>query len=158
VRGVIPQRVEEACGQVDESSSLDFSMLVPKLNPTDLVPVSAVSVVGNTLELSPRADIEGLQNARIDSGDHINGTIQIVFIDAGFPCVRKAALDSRLTVARKGDGEPHQYFFTLAEVRHRVGITVELAEIGFFTHHTLLAETRLTGRDLATVRRLQTLL
>jgi hypothetical protein len=119
---------------------------------------SAVSVVRSALELSLRADIERLQNARIDSGNHINGTIQIVFIDSGFPCVRKAAFDSRLTVARKGDGEPHKYFFTLAEVRRRVGIAVELAEIGFFAHDVLLAETRFTGRDSAAVRRLQTLL
>jgi hypothetical protein len=138
--------------------SLDFSTIVPRLNSTVWVPVSAVSVVGGTLELRLRADIERLQNARIDSGDHINGTIQIVFIDSGFPCVRKAALDSRLTVARKGNGEPHKYFFTLAEVRCRVGITVELAEIGFFAHHVLLADTRLTGRDSVAVRRLQTLL
>lgn len=119
---------------------------------------SAVSVVGVTLELSLRADIERLQNARIDSGDYINGTVQILLIDPGFPCVRKAAFDSRLTIARKGDGEPHKYFFTLAEVRRRVGIAVELAEIGFFAHDVLLAETRFTGRDSAAVRRLQTLL
>jgi hypothetical protein len=128
------------------------------LNSAVWVPVSAVPVVSGTLQLRLRADIERLQNARIDSGDHINGTIQIVLLDAGFPCVRKAAFDSRLTVARKGDGEPHQYFFTLAEVRHRVGIAVELAEIGFFAHHVLLAETRLTGRNSVAVRRLQTLL
>jgi hypothetical protein len=102
--------------------------------------------------------MERLQNARIDSGDDINGTIQIVFIDSRFPCVRKAAFDSRLTVAREGDGEPHKYFFTLAEVRHRVSIAVELAEIGFFAHDVLLAKTRLAGRDSAAVRRLQTLL
>jgi hypothetical protein len=131
---------------------------VSRLNSAVWVPVSAVPVVSGTLQLRLRADIERLQNARIDSGDHINGTIQIVLLDAGFPCVRKAAFDSRLTVARKGDGEPHQYFFTLAEVRHRVGIAVELAEIGFFAHHVLLAETRLTGRNSVAVRRLQTLL
>ena len=145
-------------GKWDESLSLDFSTIVPRLNPAVWAPVSAVSVVGVTLKLRLRADIERLQNSRIDSGDHINGTIQIVFIDAGFPCVRKAAFDSRLTVAREGNGEPHQYFFTLAEVRHRVGIAVELAEIGFFAHHILLAETRLAGRDSVAVRRLQTLL
>jgi hypothetical protein len=39
-----------------------------------------------------------------------------------------------------------------------VGIAVELAEIGFFAHHILLAETRLAGRDSVAVRRLQTLL
>jgi hypothetical protein len=108
------------------------------LNPAVWVPVSAVFIVGVTLKLRLRTDIERLQNARIDSGDHINRTIQIEFIDSGFPCVRKAALDSRLTVARKGNSEPHKYFFTLAEVRHRVGIAVELAEIGFFAHHLLL--------------------
>jgi hypothetical protein len=117
---------------------MDFSTLVPRLNPTVLVPASAVPVVGVTLELSLRADIERLQNARIDSGDHIDGTIQIVLLDSGFPCVRKAALDSRLTVARKGDGEPHKYFFTLAEVRRGVSIAVKLAEIGFFAHRVLL--------------------
>ena len=131
---------------------------VPRLNAAVWVPVSAVPVVSGTLQLRLRADIERLQNARIDSGDHINGTIQIVLLDSDFPCVRKAAFDSRLTVARKGDGEPHQYFFTLAEVRHRVGIAVELAEISFFAHHILLADTRITGRDSVAVRRLQTLL
>jgi hypothetical protein len=79
-----------------------------------------------------------LQNARVDGGDHIDGTVQIVLIDPGFPCVRKAALDSRLTVASEGDGEPHQYFLTLAEVGCCMGIAVELAEIGFFAHRVLL--------------------
>jgi hypothetical protein len=81
-----------------------------------------------------------------------------VLIDPGFPCVRKAAFDSRLTVAREGDGEPQQYFLTLAEVWHRVGIAVKLAKVGFFAHRVLLAETGLRGRDSAAVRRLQALL
>ncbi|MDH3605005.1 MAG: hypothetical protein OEU26_35855 [Candidatus Tectomicrobia bacterium] len=123
-----------------------------------LPPFSVVPVVRVTLELSFRSDVERLQNARIDGGDHIDGAIQIVLIDPGFPCVRKAALDSRLTIAREGDGKPHKNFLALVEVRHGVGIAVELTEIGFFVHHVLLDRTRLTGRDSAAVRRLQTLL
>jgi hypothetical protein len=94
--------------------------------------------LGVALELRFGANVERLHNPGIHRCNDIHGTVQIVFTDAGFPCVRKTAFHSRLAIAHYGDGESHEHFFAFAQITYGVGIAVELTEIGSFRHGSLL--------------------
>ncbi len=65
-------------------------------------------------ELGFGANVKGLQNPRVDGRDDVHSAVEICFVNACFPCVRKAALHSRLAVAHHGHGESHQHFFAFA--------------------------------------------
>jgi len=45
-----------------------------------------------------------LNNPGVYGGDDIYGTIQVYVSNAGVPCVRKAAFDSRLAITHHGHG------------------------------------------------------
>ncbi len=85
-------------------------------------------------ELSFGADIERLQNPGIDGGNDIYRTVQIGVINPCFPCVRKAAFHSRLTIANHGDGKAHEDFFAFTQIVDRVSIAIELPEISSLNH------------------------
>jgi hypothetical protein len=126
-------------------------------------------VTASTFELRFCADVERLDDAGIDGGNNIYGTVQIMIGNTGFPCVRKAAFDSRLAVSDHGDGESHKDLFAFGQAGDTVRIAVELPEIGLFGHGTVLPEShqisvftggigglrnRLVERHLRTVVRL----
>jgi hypothetical protein len=90
-------------------------------------------------ELCLGADIERLNNAGVHSGNHIHRAIQVRFRESCLPCVRKASFDSWLAVAHHSHGEPHENFFTLAQIGYSVRITVELPEVSRFAHGCLPA-------------------
>ncbi len=87
-----------------------------------------------TFELCFGANVEGLQNPCIDGRDDVHGTVEIGFVNARFPCVRKASLHSRLAIAHHGNGEAHQHLFALGEVVDGVCIAIELAKISPIAH------------------------
>ena len=101
-----------------------------------------------TLELGGGANVQRLYNARIDCRNDIYGSVQVCFRDPGFPCIRKAPLHSRLTVADKSHRQPNKYLLALAQVRYSMRIPIKLAEIRALTHGSLLdSPSRRQGRD-----------
>lgn len=81
--------------------------------------------------------MERLQNAGVNRRNDIYSTVQVVLRDTRFPCVRKAAFDSRLAVTHKGHGEAEKHFLALAQAGYRVRVSIKLAEIRAFTHGLL---------------------
>jgi hypothetical protein len=57
--------------------------------------------------------IQRLQNSGIHGGNYIDRGVQLFFGHPCFPCVRKAALHSRIAKAHHRDGKAHQHFLTL---------------------------------------------
>jgi hypothetical protein len=93
---------------------------------------------GRTFELRFGADVERLNNPGVDRRDHVHGAIQVSIGNPGFPCVRKASFDSRLTIAHHGHGQAHEDLLAFAQIGHRMRIAVELPEISPITHSSLL--------------------
>jgi hypothetical protein len=85
------------------------------------------------LRLVPRLDplIERLQDTRIHRGNHIDGGIKLFFRHPGFPCVRKAAIYSRITEPHHRDRKPHEHLFPLAQTLDGMGVFIEGSKIGF---------------------------
>jgi hypothetical protein len=81
-----------------------------------------------------------LNNPGIHGGNYIYRTIQVSVSNSGFPCVRKASFNSRLTIPHHGHRQSHEDLLTLAQIGHGVCIAVELSEVGFFRHRLLLAD------------------
>jgi len=57
--------------------------------------------------------IQGLQHPRIHSGNHIDRGVQLFLCHPRFPCVRKAAIHSRIAKAHHRHREAHEHFLTL---------------------------------------------
>jgi len=96
-------------------------------------------------ELGFGANVERLDNPCIHGSDNVHRHIYIFLSDAGLPCVRKAPLDSRLTVAHKGYRQTHKDLLALAQIGHCVGVAVELPKISALTHHVLLVSHNVLG-------------
>ena len=92
----------------------------------------------SALELGGGANAQRLYNAGIDCRNNVHGSVQICLRDTGFPCVRKAPLHSRLTVTYEGNRQPNKYLLALAQIGHRMRISIKLAEIRALTHGFLL--------------------
>jgi hypothetical protein len=75
--------------------------------------------------------IQRLENSRVHRRDDIDRRVQFFFGHAGFPCVRKAALHSRIAKPHHRHGEAHEHLFALREASYRVRIPVECPEISF---------------------------
>jgi hypothetical protein len=90
------------------------------------------------LELSCGTNVQGLNNAGIDGGNDVHASVQVCLRNTGCPCVRKASLYSRLTVAYKGNGQSNKDLLALAQVSYRMRIPIKLAEIRALTHGFLL--------------------
>jgi len=101
-------------------------------------PNAAISVLAKPrctpLSLVPRFDplIERLQDSRINRCDHIHRGIQLFLGHARFPCVRKAAIHSRIAQPHHRDSETHQHLLALGQAFDGVGVFVESSEVGFF--------------------------
>ncbi|ETX00956.1 MAG: hypothetical protein ETSY1_09360 [Candidatus Entotheonella factor] len=92
------------------------------------------SSIALTFELGFGANVERLQNTCIDGSDHIHSTVQIGFVNTCFPCIRKAAFHSRLTVAHHGNRKAHEDLFTFTQIVNGVSIAVKLPEISSLNH------------------------
>jgi hypothetical protein len=112
----------------------------------------ALALQSVAFELRFGADIERLYNAGVNGGDHIHGAVQVMFRDAGFPCVRKATFDSRLAVAHRGNGQPHQDLLAFTEVRYRVCIAVKLSKVSFIYHGALPSSLAILSTTTASLR------
>lgn len=102
-------------------------------------------LVALAFELGFRADVERLKNPCIDGCNDIHGTVQIGFVNAGFPCVRKAAFYSRLTIAHHSDGKSHKDLFAFTQIINGVSIAVKLTEISSLHHKLPLLRHLLKG-------------
>jgi hypothetical protein len=75
--------------------------------------------------------VERLQNSGIHRGYHIDRSIQFFIRHPRFPCVRKAALHSRIAEAHHSDREAHEHFLTLSQALDGMGVAIESSEICF---------------------------
>lgn len=91
-------------------------------------------IVVLAFELGFGADVERLNNPCIDGCDDIHSTVEIGFVNACFPCIRKAALYSRLAIAHHGNGKTHEYLFALAKIFDGVSIAIKLSKISPLAH------------------------
>jgi hypothetical protein len=88
-------------------------------------------------ELRFGADIERLDDAGIDSGNDIHGTVQVMVGHTGFPCVRKATFDSRLAISDHGNGESHKDLLAFGQIGDAVRVAIELPKVGLVGHGTV---------------------
>lgn len=91
-----------------------------------------------SFELGFGANIEGLENTGVHRRNDVHGAIQVGFGNTCFPCVRKAAFHSGLTVPDHGHRQAHEDFFTLTQIGDGVGIAVKLSKVGPVVHGDLL--------------------
>ena len=75
--------------------------------------------------------IQRLQHARVYGGDHIHRRIEIFFGHTRFPCVRKAAIHSRIAEPHHRDGKTDEHLLALGEALHRMRIAIESAKVRF---------------------------
>ncbi len=75
--------------------------------------------------------IERLQHPGVHGGDHVHRRIQFFLGHARFPCVRKAAVHSRIAEPHHRDRQTHQHLLPIGEAGHRMGIPVKLSKVSF---------------------------
>jgi len=75
--------------------------------------------------------IQGLQNTRIYGGDYVNCSIQLFLGHSRFPCVRKAAVHSRIAKPHHRDGETDEHLFPLAQALYCMRVTIKGTKVGF---------------------------
>jgi hypothetical protein len=76
--------------------------------------------------------IERLKYPRVYRGDYIDGCIQFFFGHPRVPCVRKAAIYSRIAEPHHCDGKTDEHLLALGQTFHGVGVAVEGSEVCFF--------------------------
>jgi hypothetical protein len=99
---------------------------------------SGTAFVLAVFELRFGANIQRLKNAGVHRGNDINGAIQLRFGNTRFPCVRKAAFDSGLTVTDHGHRQAHEDFFTFTQSGDGVCIAIKLSKVGSVAHGDFL--------------------
>lgn len=85
------------------------------------------------LALIPLLDplIERLHHSRIHRGNYINCGIQFFFRHPRFPCVRKAAVHSRIAEPHHRDGKTDQHLLAVGQALDGMRIAVKSSEICF---------------------------
>jgi len=122
----ISSKPRRACA-VDHGAMLNG--IVHGAFPSSLLTTQCIA-----LELSRGAKVQRLNNAGIDCCNDVHGSVQICFRDTSLPCIRKASLYSRLTITYEGNRQSNKYLLALAQVSHRMRISIKLAEIRALTH------------------------
>jgi hypothetical protein len=93
--------------------------------------------------------IERLKDTRIDCGDHIHRRVEFLFGHSRFPCIRKASFHSGIAQAHDRHRKPDEHFLSFRETFHRMGVTIDLAKIGFLRSHGFVPLVRnMRGRIL----------
>jgi hypothetical protein len=75
--------------------------------------------------------IQRLEHASVYCGYDIHCGIQFFFGHPRFPCVRKAAIHSRVTEAHHRDRESNKHLLTVREALDRVCFAVESSKVRF---------------------------
>ena len=75
--------------------------------------------------------IQRLQNTGIHRGDDIHSRIEFFFRHSRFPCVRKAALHSRIAEPHHCHGETDEHLLAFGEAFDGMGVTVEGSKVRF---------------------------
>jgi len=101
-----------------------------RFNPT-------VSPLGFISLLDPL--IQRLQNSSIDRGDHVHRRVQLFFGHTCFPCVRKAAIHSRIAEPHHCDCQSDEHLLAACEALDSVRVAVEGSKVGFF--HLIASQT-----------------
>lgn len=73
--------------------------------------------------------IQRFEHAGVNGSNDIHCGIQFFFGHSRFPCVRKAAIHSRIAKAHHSDGETDQHLLALREALHRVCFAVESSKV-----------------------------
>jgi hypothetical protein len=75
--------------------------------------------------------VQGLQNPCVHRRNHINRRIEFFLGHARFPCVRKAAVHSRIAEPHHRDGKANEHFLAICQALHGVSIAIKSSKIGF---------------------------
>jgi hypothetical protein len=81
--------------------------------------------------------IQRLQHTRIHRGNDVDGRVELFFGHPCFPCVRKAALHSRIAKPHHRHSQSDQHLLPFGETGHGVRVSVELAKVRFIQCRTL---------------------
>jgi hypothetical protein len=84
--------------------------------------------------------IQRLHHPGVYGGDDVDGGIELFFGHACFPCVRKAALHSRIAEPHHRDGQAHEHFFPVRQALNGVRIAIERSKVGLFQSLSLLSK------------------
>jgi hypothetical protein len=109
-RGKIFRVSEYARTRIFAQCSQEFSAFVSRLDPL----------------------IERLKYSRVHRGNHIYRRIKFFFRHPRFPCVRKAAVHSRVAKPHHCDGETDEHLLPFRQTFDRVRVAIESSEICFF--------------------------
>jgi hypothetical protein len=93
--------------------------------------------------------IERLQYAGVHRGDHVHSGIQFFFAHPRLPCVRKAAIHSRVAQPHHCDGEADEHLLALGETFHRMRIAIKGSKVRFLQGHRSSGLNRLESRVLS---------
>lgn len=100
--------------------------------------------------------VQRLQHSGIHCGNHIDRGIQFFFGHPRFPCIRKAAVDSRIAQPHHRDSKTDEHLFALGEALDCVCVLIEGSKVGFLDRHdsSLHCQNsrRVTGRELQNPR------
>jgi hypothetical protein len=75
--------------------------------------------------------IQRLQHSGIHRGDDIHSRIEIFFRHSRLPCVRKAAIHSRITEPHHRDGVTDEPLLALGETLDRMRVAVKGSKVSF---------------------------
>jgi hypothetical protein len=81
--------------------------------------------------------IQRLKHSRVYGGDYINCRIKFLFGHARFPCVRKAAVNSRIAESHHRNRQTDEHFLALGEALHRMRISIKGSKVSFLGCHDL---------------------
>jgi hypothetical protein len=75
--------------------------------------------------------IQRLQHTRIHGGNNIHRRIELLFRHTRFPCVRKAALHSRIAKPHHRHREPDEHLFSFSKASDGMSLAIKCLEISF---------------------------
>jgi hypothetical protein len=79
--------------------------------------------------------IQRFEHPGVNGGYDIHCGIQFFFGHSRFPCVRKAAIHSRIAKAHHRDGESDKHLFSFSETFDRMCFAVEGSKVRFLACH-----------------------
>ena len=75
--------------------------------------------------------IQRLQNPRVHRGDDIHSCIEFFFRHSRFPCVRKAAIHSRIAEAHRRHRQTDEHLLAFGEAFDGMRLTIKSSKISF---------------------------
>jgi hypothetical protein len=86
--------------------------------------------------------IQRLQHPRVHGSDHIHRGVQFFFGHPRFPCVRKAAVNSRIAEPHHRDGQTDEHLFALGKTFDGMCVAIKSSKVGFLQSRRSLHVTK----------------